>query len=239
VLHTGNVLLFSWPNKTVGSDAVLWNPVSGSITNIALSYQRDVFCSGMTALPDGRLFIAGGHIYQGAIKDTQGVSNTTLFDPASNAWTEGPTMDVPRWYPTTMQLGDGTVRIFAGTLNSGANAVTADSYVPSSNTRAASRPPSTGTVAGSSPCRSARRPPAWRPPATRSGSRHAVVATMRVGVRPYAVAADRQGAWVALLGQPVMHALPGASPSQLPAWLLRLCGGGCDASDRWCVSGIR
>jgi hypothetical protein len=26
VLHTGNVLLFSWPNKTVGSDAVLWNP---------------------------------------------------------------------------------------------------------------------------------------------------------------------------------------------------------------------
>jgi YVTN family beta-propeller protein len=56
--------------------------------------------------------------------------------------------------------------------------------------------------------------------------RHAVVATVRVGVRPCAVAADRQGAWVALLGQPVMHALSGASPSQLPAWLLRLCGGG-------------
>jgi galactose oxidase len=133
VLHTGNVLLFSWPNKTVGSDAVLWNPVSGSITNIALTYQRDIFCSGMTVLSDGRLFIGGGHIYQGAINDTQGVSNTTLFDPAANAWTEGPTMDVPRWYPTTMVLGDGTVRVFAGTLNSGANAVTADSYVPSTN----------------------------------------------------------------------------------------------------------
>jgi YVTN family beta-propeller protein len=58
--------------------------------------------------------------------------------------------------------------------------------------------------------------------------RHVVVATVRVGTRPYAVAADRQGAWVALLGQPVMmHAPSGPLPSsaaQLPAWLLRLCG---------------
>jgi len=57
--------------------------------------------------------------------------------------------------------------------------------------------------------------------------RHVVVATVRVGTRPYAVAADRQGAWVALLGQPVMmHAQSGPSSAQLPAWLLRLCGGG-------------
>ena len=134
VLHTGNVLLFSWPNKTVGSDAVLWNPVSGAITSIALTYQRDIFCGGMTVLSDGRVFIAGGHIYQGPINDTQGVSNTTVFDPAASSWTEGPTMDVPRWYPTTMQLGDNSVRIFAGTVNSGAQATTADRYVPSTGT---------------------------------------------------------------------------------------------------------
>lgn len=130
VLHTGNVLLFSWPNKTVGSDAVLWNPASGKITNIAISYQRDIFCGGMTVLPDGRVFIGGGHIYQGAINDTQGVANTTVFDPASNAWTEGPTMSQARWYPTTMLLGDGTVIACAGTVNSGANATTVDHYDP-------------------------------------------------------------------------------------------------------------
>jgi sugar lactone lactonase YvrE len=59
--------------------------------------------------------------------------------------------------------------------------------------------------------------------------RPAVVATVRVGTRPYAVAADRQGAWVAVLGQPVMDVPPGRSPSSLvgaPAWLQRLCGGG-------------
>jgi DNA-binding beta-propeller fold protein YncE len=56
--------------------------------------------------------------------------------------------------------------------------------------------------------------------------RHQVVATARVGVRPYAVAADRQGAWVAVLGEPAMNALPGAASSHMPAWLLRLCGVG-------------
>jgi hypothetical protein len=93
MLHTGSVLLFSWPNKSVGSDAVLWNPVSGKITNIALSYQRDIFCSGMSVLPDGRVFIAGGHLYQGVFGG--GVANTTIFDPVANSWTEGPLMSEP------------------------------------------------------------------------------------------------------------------------------------------------
>jgi galactose oxidase len=133
VLHTGNVLLFSWPNNTVGSDAILWNPVSGAITNIALTYQRDIFCGGQTILPDGRVFVGGGHIYQGTLLDTQGVSNTTVFDPAANTWTEGPVMDVARWYPTVAQLGDGTVRVLGGTISTGANAVTIDAYDPSAN----------------------------------------------------------------------------------------------------------
>jgi len=135
LLHTGKVLLFSWPaNNSVGSCARLWDPVSGSLTDVSLTYQRDVFCGGTTVLADGRVFVAGGHIYQGAINDTQGVINTTLFDPASNAWTEGPLMSQARWYPTTMQLGDNTVIICAGTLNSGANATNVDHYDPSTNT---------------------------------------------------------------------------------------------------------
>ena len=116
LLHTGNVLLFSWPNDTVGSDAVLWNPATGRTTNIALTYQRDIFCSGTTVLSDGRVFIAGGHIWQGALNPTQGVINTTIFDPASSAWTEGPMMSQARWYPTTTLLDNGTVIICGGLL---------------------------------------------------------------------------------------------------------------------------
>jgi len=135
LLHTGNVLLFSWPNQTVGSDAVLWNPGTGKVTNIALTYQRDIFCGGTTVLSDGRVFIAGGHVWQGAIQPTQGVINTTIFNPASNAWTEGPTMSQARWYPTTTLLGDGSVIICGGTIQTGASASTVDHYNPVSNTR--------------------------------------------------------------------------------------------------------
>jgi Domain of unknown function (DUF1929)/Glyoxal oxidase N-terminus len=134
MLHTGQVLLFSWPNNTVGSNAVLWDPVSGQITNIALTYERDVFCSGTTVLQDGRVFIAGGHIYQGALQPTQGVINTTIFDPVANSWTEGPVMSQARWYPTATLLGDGTVVICGGTINTGTSATTVDQYHPVSNT---------------------------------------------------------------------------------------------------------
>lgn len=133
MLHTGQVLLFAWPtSNTVGSAAQLWDPVSGSLTNVSLTYQRDIFCSGTTVLSDGRVFIAGGHLYQGVFGN--GVANTTIFDPASNAFTEGPTMSQARWYPTTAELGDGTVLIFAGTTTPNVDATTVDAYHPSTNT---------------------------------------------------------------------------------------------------------
>src|SRR5262249_7352181 len=123
LLHTGKVLLFAWPtNDTIGSVAKLWNPVSGSLTDVSLTYQRDIFCGGTTVLSNGRVFIAGGHLYQGVFGN--GVANTTIFDPASNAFTEGPVMSQPRWYPTTVQLGDNTVMISAGTTTPGVNATT-------------------------------------------------------------------------------------------------------------------
>jgi hypothetical protein len=126
------VLLFSWPFNTVGSDAQLWDPVSGALTNVSLTYQRDIFCAGTTVLADGRVFIAGGHLYQGVFGN--GVVNTTTFDPASNAFTEGPTMSQARWYPTTAQLGDGTIMIFAGTTTPNVQATTVDAYHPPAGT---------------------------------------------------------------------------------------------------------
>ena len=139
LLHTGNVLLFSWPNDTVGSDAVLWNPATGRTTNIALTYQRDIFCSGTTVLSDGRVFIAGGHIWQGALNPTQGVINTTIFDPASSAWTEGPMMSQARWYPTETLLGNGTV-IICGGLLAWTNSATTYYLNPATARRVGGRP---------------------------------------------------------------------------------------------------
>jgi len=53
--------------------------------------------------------------------------------------------------------------------------------------------------------------------------RDVVVATVPVGERPYAVAADPAGVWVAVLGQPVMDHV-GSRVSGTLGWMLRLCG---------------
>ena len=55
--------------------------------------------------------------------------------------------------------------------------------------------------------------------------RETVTATVRVGERPYAVAASPQAIWVAVLGRPVMMHVPARSAaSSTIGWLLRLCG---------------
>ncbi len=55
--------------------------------------------------------------------------------------------------------------------------------------------------------------------------RDTVTATVRVGERPYAVAASPRAIWVAVLGRPVMmHAPARGTASSTISWLLRLCG---------------
>ena len=48
LLHTGEVLLWQGPVDDRGSKARLFDPSTGSVTDVTLPLQRDVFCSGMT-----------------------------------------------------------------------------------------------------------------------------------------------------------------------------------------------
>ena len=55
--------------------------------------------------------------------------------------------------------------------------------------------------------------------------RDTVTATVRVGERPYAVAASPRAIWVAVLGRPVMpHPAAHGTAGSTIGWLLRLCG---------------
>ncbi len=55
--------------------------------------------------------------------------------------------------------------------------------------------------------------------------RDSVTATVRVGERPYAVAASPQAIWVAVLGRAVMMHTPAhGTASSTMGWLVRLCG---------------
>jgi galactose oxidase-like protein/concanavalin A-like lectin/glucanase superfamily protein/IPT/TIG domain-containing protein len=134
VLPSGKVLLFSYPVKAVGSDARVWDPASGSTTDVSLGWNRDIFCAGHSLLPNGRLLLTGGHVYGGAYG--LGVKNTDIYDPSTGSFSSGPLLTEERWYPTNVTLGSGRVLIFGGfkDTKTGAKAMTVDSYDPVSNT---------------------------------------------------------------------------------------------------------
>jgi hypothetical protein len=92
------------------SGAVVVDPVAKNVTQLSISY--DMFCNGMTVLPDGRVLIDGGTI---AYDPFQGIQKTSLFDPASNSFTTVQSMAHGRWYPTVTLLSDGRVMTFSGT----------------------------------------------------------------------------------------------------------------------------
>ncbi|MDZ4805830.1 MAG: galactose oxidase-like domain-containing protein [Candidatus Eisenbacteria bacterium] len=101
-LPSGQVL--SWGR--IG-DPWIWDPATGVFT--AIPVPTNVFCSGHTFLPDGRLLVAGGHI-----TDHHGLPDANLFDAATRTWTAVAPMGKGRWYPTTTTLANGEVVAVAG-----------------------------------------------------------------------------------------------------------------------------
>ena len=108
-LPTGEVLHWSRPNGTVGSQARLWDPATGQFTEVDMS--TDIFCSGLSMLANGSVFVSGGNDYD---CDFQGRQVTHTFDPFTRTWTQVGLMTTGRWYPTNLALGDGTVMILSG-----------------------------------------------------------------------------------------------------------------------------
>ena len=132
VLPTGKVLWFSYPVAEVGSDVWLWDPQTGSTTNASLTTQRDVFCVAQSFLPDGRIFMTGGHLYGTGYGF--GVRDTDFFDPSSRIWTDGPDLSLERWYPTNVELGNGKILVFGGQKDNQTTSDTVESYDPATNT---------------------------------------------------------------------------------------------------------
>jgi hypothetical protein len=116
LLRTGKVLIY----EDSGVSATLYDPATGSFASVPNNF-TNLFCSGHTALPDGRILVIGGHgvDYTSDI----GSADVNIFDPISQVWTAGPRMAYRRWYPTATALPDGRV------LASSGNDVSDTSYV--------------------------------------------------------------------------------------------------------------
>jgi Domain of unknown function (DUF1929)/Glyoxal oxidase N-terminus len=83
----------------------------------------NLFCSGHVLLPDGSLFVVGGHVPLGPFTGSPavgrqdvggGTKDTNVFDWRTNAWTLGTPMNKARWYASATVLGDGGVMVAGG-----------------------------------------------------------------------------------------------------------------------------
>src|SRR4029078_6769814 len=89
--------------------AAVGAPQAGTVTVQTVAW--DMFCNGMVVLPDGRPFVIGGTLQYDPFF---GEPRSSVFDPATNAFTDVQNMAHGRWYPTATTLGDGRVMTFSG-----------------------------------------------------------------------------------------------------------------------------
>jgi hypothetical protein len=91
--------------------------------NGELNNDGALFCSDHTFLPDGRVMATGGTAYyqDPEIADTgigvvelEGLRATRIYDPATNRWTQTGSMNVGRWYPSLVSLGNGKEFVASG-----------------------------------------------------------------------------------------------------------------------------
>jgi len=109
LLPTGDVLHYSYPDGGLGSAAMTWNPATDQFTDV--SFDTDAFCSGLSQLADGTLYVTGGN---DTVCQFQGRTITNQFDPFTGAWTPLEDMVTGRWYPSNLELGDGRTLILSG-----------------------------------------------------------------------------------------------------------------------------
>jgi len=125
-LLKNNTLLF----YEDGSSPTTWDYVNNIFTSVPAP--ADLFCSGQTALADGRILMVGGY---GQSSSNMGIANAEIFDPTTNAWTTVPKMAYPRWYPTATTLSDGRVLVTGGwKTTEHTNAGIPEIYDPVANT---------------------------------------------------------------------------------------------------------
>jgi hypothetical protein len=137
MLPTGKILFWGYPfydDLTNRGEASLWDPTEGygpgafeDVDPPLVDPDGDgpqgmvsapIYCSGQSFLPSGELLVAGGNLawpFQDSRYQSAAGSNFVFtFDPWSERWTQQPSMEDGRWYPSQVELADGTTLLAGG-----------------------------------------------------------------------------------------------------------------------------
>lgn len=144
LLPTRKILLFSFEPGSNGTRglAAVWDPATGASTRV--DPPSNVWCSGHTVLPDGRVVVVGGNLENPATPagNNKGLNQIWVFNPFTETWIRQPDMAKGRWYPTATTLPSGKVLITSGWDETGTRTRNTDIevFTPSSD------PAGVGTV---------------------------------------------------------------------------------------------
>jgi hypothetical protein len=123
LLPNGKLLFWARDKSSDGSGfdiqgfttARVWDPHYRNFTD-ANNSRTNLFCSGHSFLPDGRLLVTGGHNILASNRAAEGMGsiNTNIYDYKTNTWAAGPDMNNGRWYPYNVTLGNGETLVVSG-----------------------------------------------------------------------------------------------------------------------------
>jgi hypothetical protein len=115
VLVSGGFATDSSPGAPGPEHAEVYDPATGTFASAGdLQIGRSLHSAIL--LTDGRVLVVGG---LAQLSDRGAVALTELYDPASNAWAPGPTLQAAWRGATATLLGNGKVLVFGGEGASG------------------------------------------------------------------------------------------------------------------------
>jgi len=135
LLYTGKVVVWGvlqgGPNPPPPwTPSKLIDPIANTVTDVSPTFDDDFVCGGNSYLPNGNLLVTGGNVIPVNLFGA-GITAVAIFNPATETWYQGTPMNYPRWYPTNVEMADGTTIVLSGHDTTGRYSVAqAESYNP-------------------------------------------------------------------------------------------------------------
>ena len=105
--YTGIEFLGSNFSQTV---TATYNPSTGAVSReVVTNTDHDMFCPGIAQDSNGNTIVNGGRT----------ANHTSIYDPTTNSWTEGPLMNIARGYESTVTTSDGRQFTLGGSWSGG------------------------------------------------------------------------------------------------------------------------
>ncbi len=119
------------------TDTAIFDPATDTATQtIVTNPGADMFCPGTALLPDGRVLINGG----------SSSPRTSIYDPATDSWSAGENMNIPRGYEGDTPLSNGAVLTLGGSWSGGLGGKTGEVWTAADGWRVLSGVPETNVM---------------------------------------------------------------------------------------------